>query len=483
MNIQHNLSAMKLNNNLTENNKLTAKSMEKLATGLRINLGADEAAGLSISEKMRTQIRGLEQAQRNIQDGISFIQTAESGLAKIADPNLHRLRQLSVQAASDTLSSSDKAAIQNEVNQILRNIDNIADNTEFNGINLLNIPGTDTVNTPEITSNQSDIIFIVDRTGSMGADINRVEANIKDFATALQTEGVNIRLGLVSYGETNNGDQIMINPFTGDVEEFKGSLTSIEVGGGGDIPESGLEGIKEALRYPFRADATKQFILVTDAPVHDNNTADDRDGGDGLSVYDIDDLALSMSGQGIKLTIVGPTDRNTKEQLQRLSEPTGGNYLDIKGNFSTQLQSLAADIAGEFLPKENIDLKLQIGANAGETFGINLSDVRTAALGIENMKVDPWEEAMKSIEKLDAAIQQVSAERGKFGAYENALRYLYNNASTSALNLTAAESRIRDTDMAKEIINLTKNSILAESTQAMLAQANRKSQQVLELLK
>ena len=418
MNIQHNLSAMKLNNNLAETNKLTAKSMEKLATGLRINLGADEAAGLSISEKMRTQIRGLEQAQRNIQDGISFIQTAESGLAKIADPNLHRLRQLSVQASSDTLSSSDKAAIQNEVNQILKNIDDIANDTKFNDINLLNVEA-------------------VEETGSVPSTEKIISVKPGEQVTA----------GYI------------------------------------DVPSPANPGTLEV---------TALFGTISGMVWPDMNIKSPNGEWFGYSTGNLSGSSYQESAGTTSSTKATYTGWGSSNEKMTFENPTSGKwFIEIRNSGGTEestfkLQSnylIHDEITVENPEAPSGDIRLQIGANAGETFDINLSDVRTAALGIENMKVDPWEEAMKSIEKLDEAMQQVSAERGKFGAYQNALDYLYNNASTSALNLTAAESRIRDTDMAKEIINLTKNSILAETTQAMLAQANSKPQQVLELLK
>ncbi|XKE94941.1 flagellin [Metaplanococcus flavidus] len=418
MNIQHNLSAMKLNNNLAENNKLTAKSMEKLATGLRINLGADEAAGLSISEKMRTQIRGLEQAQRNIQDGISFIQTAESGLAKIADPNLQRLRQLSVQASSDTLSSSDKAAIQNEVNQILKNIDDIANDTKFNDINLLNVEG------------------------------------LKGTGSVPSTE----KIISVKPGEQVTAGYI-------------------------DVPSPANPGTLEV---------TALFGTISGAEWPDLNIVSPNGEGFGFHKENLSGSTYQENLDNASSTKATYSGYGSSDEKMTFENPVSGKwYIEISNSggseestFKLQSNYLIHDETAVENPESPPgDIQLQIGANAGETFDMNLSDVRTAALGIENMKVDPWAEAVKSIEKLDAAIQQVSTERGKFGAYENALGYLYNNASTSALNLTAAESRIRDTDMAKEIINLTKNSILAETTQAMLAQANRKPQQVLELLK
>lgn len=480
--INRNMAGINIMSKLNNNEKASAKSMERLSTGMRINHAADDVAGSAISEKMRSQIRGLEQAQRNIQDGISFIQTAEIGLAKIADPNLHRLRELAVQAANGTLSSGDRRAIQNEVNQILDNIDDIANNTSYNGTQLLNVPNTIPADSKNRPADKSDIVFILDKTGSMGEKLASIEENLQDFTTELKIKGIDIKLGMVAYGDsvpTQGGDPVVATSFTSDINKFEKSISEIVVAGGGDLPESGLEGISEAMNFEFREDASKQFIFVTDAEVHDN---DNSDGGDGLSELDIDDIAEMVKESEIKLTVIGPENNAIETQLKRLSEPTGGNYLDLNGDFSSQLKSLARGIVNDSL-SGNVDLFLQVGANIGDVYGIDLTDARTNALGIEKLKVDPWEEAEKAISKLDVAMQHVSSERSKYGTYENALNHIHNSSVVYAENLTAAESRIRDVDMAKEIMVLTKNNILTQASQAMMSQVNKQPESVLELLK
>ena len=189
-----------------------------------------------------------------------------------------------------------------------------------------------------------------------------------------------------------------------------------------------------------------------------------------------------MTESEIMLAVIDPRNNTTEEQLRKLSEPTEGRYLDLNGDFSSQLEALADGIVQDSVPG-NVDMFLQIGANVGEVYGIDLSDARTESLGINNLKIDPWSEAQKAISKLDDAIQQVSSERAKYGAYENSLGHLQNSAAVNAENLTAAESRIRDTDMAKEIMILTKANILNQASQAMMAQANKQPQSILELLK
>ncbi|WP_147535413.1 flagellin [Bacillus marasmi] len=488
--INHNLAALNTINKLTKNNKSNTNAIEKLASGLRINKAADDAAGLAISEKMRAQIRGTEQANKNIQDGISLIQSADAALGQIQNPNLQRIRELAIQAANDTLTAEDRGAIQTEIDQIKLGIDDIANNTEFNSIKILRPP---IIETPPVTvPGKSDIIFIIDNTGSMGSPIANVKNNIESFVNKMKDEGVDVRLGLVTYGDispSENGEWVEKKDFVTDVEVFKTYIGSVPAIGGGDTEESGLEGIADptngALSFSFREDATKQFILVTDAPVHDNAT--DGDGGDGQSSYDIDDVANLLKTNNIKLHVVSSTASGIATQLDRLTTPTGGTYMDIYGDFSSQLSSLASSIIVDSGNKEELEnmppITLQVGANSGDSFLIELFDARTDKLKIATLSINPADKAQEAITLIDEAIKMISSQRGKLGAYQNALEHIQNNISNYGINITAAESGIRDSDMAKEVMAQAKNSILSQSAQAMLIQANQQPQAVLQLLR
>ena len=285
MQINHNIAALNTYNKLNAATNAQSKSMEKLSSGLRINRAGDDAAGLSISEKMRGQIRGLDQASRNAQDGISLIQTAEGALNE-THSMLQRMRELAVQSSNDTNTTEDRSAIQDEANQLAKDINRIAKDTQFNGQDLLN--------------------------GAGGP----------------------------------NGD---------------GSF-SFQVG--------------------------------------------------------------ANENQQIKLTI--------------------GNMTGATG------------------------LKIALG----DTEADNAIDISTDSAT-----------ATAAITTINDAIKTVSAERSNLGSYQNRLDYAINNLNTSSENLTAAESRVRDVDMAKEMMNQTKNSILSQAAQAMLAQANQQPQQVLQLLR
>lgn len=485
--VNHNLSAINSYNRLKNNNINASKAMEKLSTGLSINRAGDNAAGLVISEKMKAQIRGLQQAERNIQDGISFLQTAEGALGEIENPNLQRMRELVVQAGNETLTKEDREIIQQEIDEIKNSIDDIANYTEFNGIKPLSPPSVK--EPPKWTPGNADIVFIIDRTGSMGGAIEKVKSNIDGFVNRLSSNGVDVKLGLVTYGEVNSGEPIIKKEFTSDLDTFKSNLNNINVSGGGDWYESGLEGIADttngAITYSFRDEAPKHFILVTDAPIHDNNS--DSDGGDSLSTFDIDDVANDLKIKGIKLTVVSSMYGETNTQLKRLSDPTGGDYLDISGNFGTQLDALAGKImleaGAEYDSEDMPTISLQVGPNSKEVFKIDLYDTRTFKIGLSDVMVDPIEEVQKALSNIDNTIALISNRRAKYGSYVNALEHINNNVTNYSLNLTTANSRILDADMAKETMNLSKASIMQEASSAMLKQANNLPNGILELLR
>ena len=552
MKINHNLTGLKTFNKLTINAKQSEKSMEKLSSGNRINRAADDAAGSSISEKMRAQIRGLEQAQRNIQDGISFIQSAENGLAKIADPNLQRLRQLSVQASSDTLSSSDRQAIQNEVDQILKGINEIANNTEFNKIPLLNrtinngpveevtvIDGSEM----QLTSDSS-----YDTQPSWVGDkiaFTR-EANIYTMDSDGKNESLLIS-GASQPSISNDGSKITY------VRSSDNNLYLSNIDGSGEIQLTNTSNVEADSTFGspiewspngsdiyFKSTNGLEKINITTSSraviISDSNSFSPSITPDGYKlVFQKSDgiyIANSDGTESVKLLGVGSlpsvSPDGSKIAFTDYSSETMDNEIFVMNLDGTGVSNITGQMStasshnhniyptwspnGEYIvfhsdnvadpstsgdiwkvgvnigSESNTSLKgynirLQVGANAGNTFDIKLTDARTTALGIADMKVDPWEEAVKSISKLDTAIQKVSSERAKFGSYQNALEYINNNVSNSEINLTAAESRISGVDMANEMIKLTKHNILTQTSQAMLAQANKQPQAILDLLR
>lgn len=398
--INHNMNALNAHRNMTSNTVNSGKSMEKLSSGLRINRAGDDAAGLAISEKMRGQIRGLDQAQRNSQDGISMIQTAEGALNE-THSILQRMRELSVQAGNDTNTGKDREEIQKEINQLTSEINRIGNTTEFNNQKLLNAT-SGTVTAAKVAV-----------------------AGVTEAATVGTTDVV------------VDGVTLTYNVTGGGVTNFK--------------------------------DADELAKLINS--------------NDELSAK------YTASATGTKLTLT------QKAGFESATAPT----ITGAGVVSTTTPGVAAADAKS-------SLSLQVGANENQTMTVDFSDMRSAALGltgtgdeysdtanvtngtdnnnVENaLDVTTAANAGKAVTKIQTAIDKVSAERSKLGAFQNRLEHTINNLGTSSENLTAAESRVRDVDMAKEMMNFSKNNILSQAAQAMLAQANQQPQGVLQLLR
>ncbi|MBO0588415.1 flagellin [Sporosarcina sp. E16_8] len=485
MRINHSNSALNTYNKYQNANASVQNSYSKLSSGLRINQAADDAAGSAIAEKMKAQIRGLQKAELNIKDGISLLQTAEAALGQIQNPNLIRIRELIIQGSNDTLSTQDKKMVQQEIDEIKRSIDDIVEYTEFNTLKVLRPPVID--KPPGSSLGMTDIVFLIDSTGSMGTAISNVKKNIDSFVNSISTAGINIQIGLVDYKDespTDGGIKSVVYPFTSNVDDFKIYLDELVANGGGDFPESGLEAIHEALKYPFRESASKNFILITDAMVHDN---DDGDGGDGKSIYDIEEIAKRLSVATIKLNVIGPKDSITKDQLERLSIPTNGLYLDISSEFSDELKQLVEVIIEDSGSSNEDDkmfpLNIQVGPNEGHQITIPLYDCRMDKLGLGYLLVDPYSEAMNSLEQIDTVSKLISSRRSEYGSYQNRLEHALQNVQNYEVNLTSALSRVEDVDVAKETIQLKKHQLLLQTSQTMITQVNQMNQGIVELLK
>ncbi|MBD8590042.1 flagellin [Peribacillus simplex] len=419
--INHNISALNTHRQLSSATNAQSKSMEKLASGMRINRAGDDAAGLAISEKMRGQIRGLDQASRNSQDAISLIQTAEGALNETTDI-LQRMRELATQAATDTNTTNDRGEIQKEMDSLTSEINRIGNTTEFNTQKLLN--------------------------GS------------KDSATVAQAAvpaspakaGSVTSTGTLS---TNIGDTVVVDGKTFTVaaanDAAAGEFTDLD----GLIAAIGADAELSA-KYTATKDGGQ--LKLEQKPGTESATAATITGTGGLSV----DAAE---------TVVGSAEVKAKEAV----EAGSGLQFQIGAN---ENQSLTLEI-GDMRASA---LKLT-GTGDGFTAKANVSN-GTDSTGVEKgLDVSNAKNASAAITKIQTAIDTVSAERSKLGANQNRLEHTINNLGTSSENLTAAESRVRDTDMAKTMMEQTKNSILAQASQAMLAQANQQPQGVLQLLR
>lgn len=387
MRINHNIASLNTYRQLTINTTEGGKSLEKLSSGYRINRAGDDAAGLSISEKMRGQIRGLEQASRNAQDGISLIQTAEGALNE-THAILQRMRELAVQAATDTNTLDDRKEIQKEINQLLEEIDRIADNTEFNTKKLIN----------------------------------------GDLAEAASAGGGDSDAAVVT-GSDITVSTLVFGSGSGAAEEISFTLndTTITLNGGSGGSYTDGEALAQAIQEQLTAADNTTVTVTWEA----------GESGAGHLVF------TAAEGEDI---VIG--------------EATTGD-LSLLGIDAGTTEAPAA-------------------AAAGGTIGsLLVADVDKATEG----GVLTQAGADAAITNINTAITQVSAERSRLGAIQNRLEHTIKNLDNSAENLTASESRIRDVDMAKEMMAFTKNNILQQAAQAMLAQANQQPQGVLQLLR
>ena len=400
MRINTNLNAMTALNSATKNTALAGSSMEKLSSGLKINKAADNATGLAISEKMRSQIRGLDQASQNTQDGISVVQTAEGAIEEVGNI-VQRMRELAVQGANETNTGSDRSKISEELTQLHEEIDRIAESTQFNGKDLLN--GKNTV---------------------------RIENGHKIEVST--TNDLNQKLDV----EIQDGF---------DFDDLTVDDLKIKLDGNGGVTITGNN------------KSGKYGIGVTGVNTNDK-TKLTKDG-----VITITD----SNGKSIKFT--------AKEELTLNAETSLGTKTETK-----------TEISGK-------EISLQVGANTSDsqTLKVKIENVSTKSLGLDGDTITKMAKegakgttaANDMIKSLDKALERVNTSRANLGAMQNRLETTASNLTTSNENLTAAESRIRDVDVAEEMMNLSKLNLINQAAQAMMSQAKSQPEGVMQLLR
>ena len=416
MRINNNMMAANSHRSLGINAAGMGKSTEKLSSGLRINRAGDDAAGLAISEKMRGQIRGLNMASKNAQDGISLIQTAEGALTE-SHAILQRMRELSVQSANDTNTDSDRKELQNEVKQLVSELDRIGNTTEFNTKKLLD-----------------------------GSAVGVREAT---DGTAKVNNNAGVRFDSTDLKALNSGVKT--------TSDYNGAISIVKVGDGGT---SGISG------DTFKA-------ILSNGKEIDLSGAALSGSGDGIHVA-ITDTSITFSG-----------DIATSGNISIDFGSGGAGALTTAGKDWKVGESITFVFGKYEAASDELEdsLMLQIGANAGQTTFVSVNDMRAEALGVKDLDISSKFGAMNAVETVQGALEKVSAQRSLLGAMQNRLEHTIKNVDTSSENLQASESRIRDVDMAKEMMTFTKNNILQQASQAMLAQANQLPNQVLQLLR
>ena len=421
MRINTNVNAMIATNQMSKNTALSGASMEKLSTGLRITKAADDATGLAISEKMRSQIRGMEQAERNVQDGISMVQTAEGAMEEIGNIT-QRMRELTVQSSNETNTVDERTKIAEELKQLHSEIDRIAESTQFNGKTLLanKVEGAATVNGSGLKG----------EIGNLNAFSN-IYVDKEDTSLADIIKGGKVEL---TYNDGDDKYSLEIKNANGDVVAQGGAEVAVTGG---------------SLTFKLTSNGTDNFKY--------------HDPADGQ--------LKDMADTNITLTV----DEN-----------------ELKGNaLLDKDKKISVDIKGK---ADDLNLDLQVGANTGdsEKLNVNIKNMSTDSLGLSKADMESitnadlskgTEASKKLIEKLDTALEKINTNRSNLGAVQNRLETSQSNLTTSTENLTAAESRIRDVDVAKEMVKLSKLNILNQASQAMVSQAKQQPESVSQLLR
>ena len=546
--VQHNMSAANANRMLNITSSSVSKTTEKLSSGYRINRAADDAAGLSISEKMRGQIRGLNKASSNAQDGISLIQTAEGALNE-SHSILQRMRELSVQAANGTETDDDREAVQNEIEQLQSELTRISDTTEFNTMKLLDgsqagpkgVSSTGNVTTGASIAKLKGATATITAGDASAATFGKEYMNIdgavvavdfsklsEDDKNALKVDWTNNTSSTVS----KKAAEIFEKTINNAIDESGLSVEHVSVSASGTTGfkiTSGSTGIDSVIKTDDKAnhtygtsDATGVFAKTFDTTTTDLAAAGTtKYNGEAIAA----DKAFYVEINGQKLVAKSAavansddmsevaknlqtqinaaiTDYNTntvaaRDEDDKIKDVVVSVTKDGRLSITSESGSVSlSDFGGEEVVKNlgldaastktaaNGGITLQIGANEGQTMNFGIDNMSAESLGVGAGKIDlsTQTKASTATTTIDAAIKKVSAQRSQLGAVQNRLEHTINNLDTAAENTQTAESRIRDTDMAKEMVEYSKNNILMQAGQSMLAQANQSNQGVLSLL-
>ena len=458
--VQHNMQAANANRMLNITTGAQSKSTEKLSSGYRINRAADDAAGLSISEKMRKQIRGLDKASSNAEDGVSSVQTAEGALTEVHSM-LQRMNELAVQAANGTNSDTDRGAIQDEISQLTTEIDRVAETTKFNETYLLKGGN----GTKDVYMNGHDAGLKGTLTDSATTATFKVAAGALDAGKSVTIGGKDYTIGSTKTEAENS----IGNATKGDTVTIDGTAyTVVEDGGTEDTTSNKLT--LANIKKKINEGSTVEYngTKMTAMKDGDNNGVDDADSSVISAAHAVDLMEKELTAaNNIGATKTAATAKNVAAYTSK-----DGVTFDItKGT---------AEVA------DKLSFSLHVGSDADMTnkITVDIETMNSSYLGIKGLNVndDSGIAGTYAIDAISDALQKVSEQRSSLGAVQNRLEHTIDNLDNVVENTTTAESRIRDTDMAEEMVNYSKNNILAQAGQSMLAQANQSNQGVLSLL-
>ena len=470
--VQHNLRAMNSNRMLGITQGTLSKSAEKLSSGYKVNRAADDAAGLAISEKMRKQIRGLSQASLNAEDGISAVQTAEGALTEVHDM-LQRMNELSVKASNGTNALSDRQTIQDEVDQLLTEIDRVAETTKFNEMYLLK-GDADTV-TRKAAAKDAGLVGTL-REGATSATFTINKLSLGD---KVSIGGQEYTIGGTTANVTASFQTLKANFKGGELVTLDGVQYTIAAGSTVENEDKNiLTADKIEAKIKDGSSFTYNGVMHT-AMVKADGTSGDVNGRDAANATILTiDQAEKMILQELTLANNIGTDSDapaevTKAERADATDPNKKyvDYIIEKGDISV---------------KEDLNFSLHVGADAdmNNKIGVKIQALDTSGLGIRglNVKDGSGAAATYAIDAIADAVSTVSAQRSLLGAVQNRLEHTINNLDNVVENTTAAESQIRDTDMATEMVKYSNANILSQAGQSMLAQSNQANQGVLSLL-
>ena len=463
--VQHNLTAMNSNRMLGITQGAQAKSSEKLSSGFQINRAADDAAGLSISEKMRKQINGLDRASTNAQDGVSAVQTAEGALTEVHSM-LQRMNELAVQAANGTNSTDDREAIQNEIEQLTTEIDRVAETTKFNETYLLK--GASSTKTVNINAHDAGLKGTLVQGGN----------TTSTFTMELKV-GEKVSIAGADYRLYEDG----VNELADVQAAAQGAAGNVTIDGttyaySANVNNTGSAGFTDTNGNVYTNDQIASLVA-------DGSKVSIDDGAGNVTSYNVVDQTSD--------------DAKTVEQAQNMVQAALKDASSIGGNLSAAIvtkngeQGTDTDMYKFTIEKatatvqKDLTFSLHVGADAdmNNKINVNVAAMDAAGLGIKGLSVadNTGMAATYAIDAIADAVAKVSEQRSALGAVQNRLEHTIANLDNVVENTTAAESRIRDTDMAEEMVEFSKNNILAQAGQSMLAQANQSTQGVLSILR
>ena len=428
--VKNNMSALSTLNTLNKNTKALSKSLQKVSSGMKINSAADDASGYAISERMRVQIRSLDQANSNAQNGGSMMKVAEGAVSSTVEI-LKTLKEKAVNAANDTNTDADRQTIQKELDQSIDQINDNA-NVTFNGQ------------------------YLVD--GSKNSKTSATCTALTNQNLSTDTAGTTILTALAA----RNGDSLNIQATDKvTVSWVKNGQTKTA-----ELTVNSTTTLASALKLCSDIDVKAQA-----------NSYICRDGSDNSVFTASGESAVTITAKGSGIT----------SQISGFTISVTDNTGAVRKSANAALDAFDETLRAQNQSKEDNSINLQVGAKANQTIKVGLTDMKAQALGLQGsdnktLQVGNQKQANAAINVLDSAIQKALDQQTTIGAVQSRLEYTQSNLTTASENVTAAESTIRDADMAKEMTEYTKNNVLMQAAQSMLAQANQSSSNVLSLL-